>query len=100
MFPFIKRVFICAFLTACVAPAPFEEYALAESAIKGARQMQAQKFSPHFYRKARSYFKQGQISFNNKKFNQSKKYFLQAKKMAERAERMGSAKMSKGDTLY
>lgn len=68
--------------------------------MEGAHQAEAQKWSPHFYRKAQSYFKQGQMSFNNKNFGEALRYFKKSKEMAEQAESIGYIRMSSGGGLY
>ena len=96
---FISLLFCSFVFLSCVAPAPFEEYALAQAALEGARQAKAKQHSPRYYQMAQSYFRQAQIYFKNKNFDKSLQYFRKSKDMAEKAERVSATQMS-GDELY
>ena len=82
------------FLLSCAAPAPFEEYALAKAALKGAQAVQAKKFSPRYYRAAWSYFRQGEVHFKNKSFDKAGSYFRKSKQMFEKAEQKSFVSLS------
>ena len=99
MFRFISLLLSAFFLCSCVAPAPFEEYALAQAALEGARQAKAKQHGPRYYQVAQSYFRQAEVHFKNKNFDKALQYFRKSKDMAEKAERVSFMQMS-GDELY
>ena len=96
MFLYISLIFALLSCVSCVAPASFEDYALARSAINAADVVEARRFSSNLYQRAVSHFRRGQISFKNKRLGQAKEHFRQAKKWAEKAELKSYIKRSSG----
>ena len=93
---FISLIFVLFSCVSCVAPASYEDYALARSALDAADIVQAQRFSSNLYQRAVSHFRRGQVSFKNKNLGQAKEHFRQAKKWAEKAELKSYIKRSSG----
>lgn len=76
-------------LSSCVTPPPpFDEYAVARSAVNAARECDSAKFAKGMWNKAEEFYFQGQKSFNENDMDQARKSFRLATEYAERAENL------------
>lgn len=73
-------------LSACVGPAPVEDYALAWAAIQAAKKAEAQKVAPGYYAKAEELYRQALAEYEQRKYNDAQETFRRARQFAERAE--------------
>ena len=74
-------------LTSCViAPPPYEEFALARSAVKAAQEFDSARFATATWNRADESYKKGQKAFKDGDFDQAKILFVTAQREAERAE--------------
>jgi hypothetical protein len=74
-------------LAGCViAPPPYEEFALARSAVRSAQEFDSARFATAAWNKADEAFRNGQKAFKDGDFDQAKVLFVSAQREAERAE--------------
>ncbi len=79
-------------ITACVGPAPIDEYNLAYTAMNSAKQAGATRFATGYYTKANDYYKQAQKYYKDREYEKATLAFKQAKLFAERAENYSALK--------
>ena len=75
-------------LSACVGPAPVEDFALARSAQESARDAEAVRYAPNLWYKAQEQYKKAQVSFDNRDYEEAKESFIETRQMFEKAETM------------
>jgi hypothetical protein len=74
-------------LVGCViAPPPYEEFALARSAVRAAQEFDSARFATANWNKADESYRNGQKAFKEGDFDQAKILFVTAQREAERAE--------------
>jgi hypothetical protein len=74
-------------LVSCVTvPAPIEDYALADTAIKAAKAVQAVRYSPGYWHQAEEFYRQAKILYREREYEQARELFVKARVAAERAE--------------
>ncbi len=90
-----------AFLVGCVnPPPPYEDYAIARTAVRSARDFDSARYSTTTLHKAEEAFRNGEKCFKDNDFEQAKRYFRLAKEFAERAENATRLKKFKsGDSF-
>lgn len=82
------------------APAPYEDYAIARTAIRSARDVDSARFSVASWQKAEEAFHKGENAFKENDFENAKKLFRIAKEHAESAENQTRLKKFKsGDSF-
>ena len=88
-------------LAACVVPPPpYEDYAIAKAAVRGARDVDSARFSTTTMHKAEEAFRNGEKAFKDNDFEEAKRYFQRSKELAESAENATRLKKFKsGDTF-
>jgi hypothetical protein len=69
-----------------IAPPPYEEFALARSAVRAAQEFDAARFASSSWNKADENYRNGQKAFKDGDFDQAKVFFVTAQREAERAE--------------
>lgn len=90
MLKFAAKGLIVLFLLAgmgCVhTAAPVLEYALADTALKAAKAIQAVRYSPGFWYEAEEAYRQAKILFNEREYEQARDLFQKARIAAEKSE--------------
>ena len=80
-------VLVSSAITGCViAPPPFEDYAIARSAVRAAQEFDSARFATASWNKAEDNYRNGQKAFKDGDFDQAKVFFVTALREAERAE--------------
>lgn len=81
-------VFVLVFAAVgCVHTAPpITEYALADTAIKAAKAVQAVRYSPGYWYEAEEAFRQAKILYNEREYDQARDLFNKARIAAEKSE--------------
>jgi hypothetical protein len=86
----VSRIFIVFLLllaTSCVHTAPPTlEYALADTALKAAKAVQAVRYSPGYWYEAEESYRQAKILFNEREYDQARDLFNKARTAAEKSE--------------
>ena len=59
---------------------------MAETALRSAQEVEAQKFNKTYYIKANSYFLKAEMAFQRREYEEAKKLFRQSQLYAEKAE--------------
>ena len=78
---------LCVFsLGACVSVPPFEDYTLAREALRAAEEADSAKYSPAFWLKAESTYRDAEQAYQNNQFDLARQKFKAARILAERAE--------------
>jgi hypothetical protein len=67
-------------------PPPYEDYAIARSAVRAALDCDAPRFAPTLWLKADGTFRSGERAYKDADFEVAKKYFITSTTFAERAE--------------
>lgn len=67
-------------------PPPLLEYTLADTAIKAAQNVQAVRYAPDSWNEARESFRQAQILYNEREYEQARDLFNKARAAAEKSE--------------
>lgn len=75
-------------LGGCASPPPFEDYALARSAISAAQEVDSAKFAKGFWSRAEENYLEGQKAFANQDYEVAKKLLRKSTEYAERAENL------------
>lgn len=75
-------------LGGCASPPPFDDLAIARSAITAAQEVDSAKFAKGFWSKAEENFLEGQKAFQNRDFEIAKKLLRLSTQYAERAENL------------
>lgn len=78
-------------LTGCkviAPPAPYEEYAMARTAVRAAQDADSARFATNLWNKAEENFRSGQKAYRESDFETAKKHFQLAQQFAEKAENM------------
>lgn len=70
----------------CVSKIPVDEYAIARAAMDGARESEAPRYAPALWYKAEQAYREGEIFFRERVYDQAFKRFGQARAWAEQAE--------------
>lgn len=79
---------------------PLLEYTLADTALSAAKNVQAIKYAPKHWTDALEAYRQAQILFNEREYEQAKDLFNRARLAAEKAELSARlAKQRNGDIL-
>lgn len=74
-------------IAGCVAPPPpYEDYSLARTAVRAARDVDSARFSTTTLHKAEEALRNGEKAFKDNDFEVAKRYFKLAKEHAESAE--------------
>jgi hypothetical protein len=87
--------FICLIVfmtTACVGPAPVDDYNLAYTAMNSAKKAGASRFATGYLAKANDYYKEAQKFYKDRDYQKASIAFKQAKLFAERAENLSALK--------
>lgn len=79
-------------ITACVGPAPIDDYNLAYTALNSAKKAGASRFATGFLAKANDYYKEAQKLYKDREYEKARVAFKQAKLFAERAENVSALK--------
>jgi hypothetical protein len=79
-------VFLGAMAGCVAAPAPYDEYSLARSAVRAAQEFDSARFATGLWNKAEENYHNGQKAFKEAEFDRAKKYFVAAQQYAEKAE--------------
>ena len=66
--------------------APVLEYALADTAIKAAKTVQAVRYSPGYWYEAEESYRQAKILYNEREYEQARDLFNKARLAAEKSE--------------
>lgn len=83
-------------LVSCASPPPYEDYTLARTALKAARESEAPRYAPIIWSQAELEFRQGEKSYNENGFDEAKRHFQTSIRASEKAE--NSARMKKFTT--
>jgi hypothetical protein len=70
----------------CASDPPYEEYTLAQAAMRAAQDVDSARFSSGLWNKADDSYRSGQRAFKEAEFASAKSYFKDALQLAERAE--------------
>lgn len=73
-------------LAGCVGPAPIEDYTLASTALNAARASKAARFAPGFLSQAEDYYRQAQLDYEERRYDQARENFTRARQFAEKSE--------------
>ena len=73
-------------MTACVGPAPLEDYNLSYVAMESAKKAQAPKYAPGFWAQAQDVFEKAVADFEDRRYPEAQKGFISARELAEKAE--------------
>ena len=88
-------------LVACVAaPAPYDEYSLARTALASAREVDSAKNAPGFWNRAEDIYRTAEKEFKENDFEQAKKHFVLATQFAEKAENATKLKKFQSGDSY
>lgn len=68
------------------APPPYEEYALARTAVKAAQDVDSARFALGLWSRAEQNYTAAQRAYRDNEFENAKKHFLLAIQFAEKAE--------------
>ncbi len=78
---------ISAFFFGCASvPPPVEDYALAQTALEGARKAEASRFAPILFQQAEVNYLKAQNLYDEKDYIGAEKEFIKTRKLAEKAE--------------
>lgn len=99
--PWLSSLVVCGALTGCViAPPPYEEYALARSAIRAAQEIDSARFASSTWNKADEDYRLAQKAWKEGDFDLAKVKFVNAQREAERAENVTRLKkFQSGDSF-
>lgn len=70
----------------CVSKIPVDEYTIARAAMDGARESEAPRYAPALWYKAEQAYREGEIFFRERVYDEALKRFTQARTWAEQAE--------------
>ncbi len=73
-------------LVGCAANPPYEDYTLAQAAIRAAQDVDSARISAGLWHKADDNFRKGQLAFKEGEYASAKSHFKAALQFAERAE--------------
>ena len=73
-------------LAACVSKPPIVEYTLARSALDNAERVEANKYSPNNWQRAKEAFEKAQRELSDTDNDEARKSFIKARQWAEKAE--------------
>jgi hypothetical protein len=73
-------------LVGCVGPAPIEDYTLASTALNAARSSKASRFAPGFLGQAEEFYRQAQLDYEDRRYDEARENFVRARQFAEKAE--------------
>jgi hypothetical protein len=74
-------------LSSCrAAPAPYDEYSLARTAIQAAQDVDAARYAAGFWNRADENYRKARSEFDDRDFLSAKRHFLLAVQFAEKAE--------------
>jgi Domain of unknown function (DUF4398) len=75
-------------LMGCVLtpPPPYEEFAIAQAAIRAAQDVDSARFATSTWHRADEQFRNGQKAFRDNDFAEARRFFLRATQLAESAE--------------
>ncbi len=94
--PRLASPFLFFLIVSCVNPQPSrEEYNLAVTALRSARDSEAKRYAPKVYTTARRYFRRAERSFKEKYYSDATDYFRKSRYYAEKAENIARVKMFK-----
>jgi hypothetical protein len=82
----IGILFVTAVLGCVHTAPPTLEYALADTALKAAKNVQAVRYSPGFWYEAEEAFRQAKILYNEREYEQARDLFTKARIAAEKSE--------------
>ena len=82
----VGAAIIIAALFGCAGPKPYDDYAIAYSAIKAAQSAEASRYSPGYWSKAERLYREGQQAYADNSNERAKKLFQLSVKYAEKAE--------------
>lgn len=94
---FLIFIFFC--LTACAGKPSIVEYVIAQSAIKNARKVNADKNATVYWVKALNYYNKGQQNFKNRDYISATQLFNESIKWAEKSENLSRFKISTGEGI-
>lgn len=94
-------ILVLSAITGCVvAPPPYEEYALARSAVRAAQEFDSARFAPGPWNKADEAYHSGVKAWKDADWEMAKKDFGFAQQQAERAENLTRLKkFQSGDSF-
>ena len=70
----------------CASPPPYEEFTLARTALKAARESEASRYAPVLWSQAEREFQLGEKNFRENAFDEARRHFQTSMKVSERAE--------------
>lgn len=79
-------------IAGCVGAPPVREYNLTATALKAAREADAQRHANGYFTKAEDYFRQAEKHYADREYDRARQNFRQAKLFAERAENLSVLK--------
>jgi hypothetical protein len=93
-------IFMGALSSCRTAPAPYEDYALARTAVQAARDADSPRFAPGFWARADENFRLAEREYKDSDFEAAKLHFHMAQKFAEKAENATRLKKFKTGDSY
>jgi hypothetical protein len=89
-----------AVLAACVSKPPYEEYSLAQTALRAAEEADSSKYSPSHWLNAESSYREGEQAYKLNEFDKARTLFIRARLSAEKAENQTRLKKFKSGDVF
>jgi hypothetical protein len=94
---FSWSVCCCLSLVACVSDPPLEDYSLSRSAYDAAREAEAPRYAPALWYKAEETYKQAQLLYKQRDYDEAKAEFIEARVLLEKSENVArTARLQSG----
>ena len=84
-------------IAGCSFYIPKEEMMMAETALKGAKEAQADTLAPTYFQQANETFRLAQRAFQEREYDLAQRLALKAKRLAEQAENKAVLKKEGGE---
>jgi hypothetical protein len=83
--------FSCLSFLACASQPPLSDYSLARAAYDGARESEAARYAPALWYKAEETYKQAQLLYKQRDYDESRAAFIEARGLLEKSENAARA---------
>lgn len=86
-------------LAACASAPPYQDYVIAHTALRAARQSEAPTLAARQWQQAQALYRQGVELYKRHKYDKAQEFFLNARRRAEQAENLSRLKKHRSNDL-